>query len=290
MDKEIQELLKKYNEPENYFAGISTAFTLLPENILQFHRTRQLETEKEIHHRFVLISVIREPGHVIVDGDLLPLKPGQGLLIFPYQSHYYTRFSNPEYVSWLFTTFELRDASLLQPLKGMPFTFNQFEQGKLINLIRLFSLWHEERHADGSETPLELGLLLISLLKRQQTVVKGLSSKQVPDHPDRQFIQRVMNYVYTNIEKSINIADLSEAIAISQSRLRTRFREAINISLGEFIRRTRIQRACALLHNSDLPVARIADKCGFGSIYSFSRSFRQVTLRSPTDFRKRLKQ
>jgi hypothetical protein len=83
MDREIQELLKKFNEPESYFAGITTALTLFPVNILQFHRARQLETEKEIHHRFVLISVIREPGHVIVEGDLLPLKPGQGLLIFP---------------------------------------------------------------------------------------------------------------------------------------------------------------------------------------------------------------
>jgi len=290
MDNSIQDLLRQFNEPLNYFAGISAAQTLLPENILQFHRTRQLETEKEIHHRFVLIFVIREPGHVIVDGDLLPLKPGQGILIFPYQSHYYTRFSTPENVSWLFTTFELREVSLLQPLKGIPFTFNEFEQEKLINLIRIFGSWYEENQSDGSEAPLELGLLLISLIKRQQTDVKGLSFKSGPDHPDRQFIQRVMNYVYANIEKSINIADLAEAIAISQSRLRTRFREAINISLGEFIRRTRIQRACALLHNSDLPVSRIADKCGFGSIYSFSRSFRQVTLRSPSDFRKRLKQ
>ncbi len=289
MDNSIQELLKKYNEPDNYFAGIQAGLTLLPENILQFHRTRQLEAEKEIHHRFVLIFVIREPGHVIVDGELLRLKPGQGMLIFPYQSHYYTRFSNPANVSWLFTTFELREASQLQPMKGIPFTFNEFEQEKLRDLIQMFSLWYEKGLVDGSEAPLELGLLLVSLLKRQQTVIKGVKKKQGPDHPDRSFIQRVMNYVYNNIEKPVSISDLAETLAISQSRLRSRFRDAVNISLGEFIRRTRVQRACALLHNSDLPVSRIADKCGFNSIYSFSRSFRSITLKSPSDFRKRLK-
>jgi AraC family transcriptional regulator len=289
MDKKLQEALKHFKEPENYFAGIATALTLFPENVLQFHRTRQLETEKEIHHRFVLIFVIRESGHVIVDGEVLPLKTGQAILIFPYQSHYYTRFSHPKNISWLFTTFELGDASRLRPLKGIPLTFNEFEQKKLSNLIEIFSAWYAEKQEDGSEAPLELGLLLISLLRRQQTVIKGSGKKQGPDHPDHSFIQRVMNYVYNNIEKPINISDLAVALAISQSRLRTRFREAVNISLGEFIRRTRIQRACALLHNSDISVSRIADKCGFNSIYSFSRTFRQVTLKSPSDFRKNLK-
>jgi hypothetical protein len=129
-------------------------------------------------------------------------------------------------------------------LKGIPFTFNKFELKRLSNLIKLFSAWHEKKNSDGSEAPPELALLLISLLRRQQTAVRGLSLKALPDHPDRQFIQRVMNYVYSNIEKPINISVLAEAVAISQSRLRTRFRDAVNISLGEFIRRSRIQRAC----------------------------------------------
>jgi len=49
--------------------------------------------------------------------------------------------------------------------------------------------------------------------------------------------------------------------------------------------KARLNRTLALLQTTDLPVGRIAEACGFGSVYAFSRAFRKEKGAAPSSCR-----
>lgn len=58
------------------------------------------------------------------------------------------------------------------------------------------------------------------------------------------------------------------------------------LSLHKYIRTYRIYAAVDLLQSTDLPVAEIADRVGFGDVQQFSKAFKQVLGVPPSSYRK----
>ncbi|MCF7854885.1 MAG: helix-turn-helix domain-containing protein [Candidatus Pacebacteria bacterium] len=52
----------------------------------------------------------------------------------------------------------------------------------------------------------------------------------------------------------------------------------------DFITHCRIEKACYLLQSSNHSISRIADLAGFGSIYQFSRLFKQRVGSPPSRY------
>jgi AraC-like DNA-binding protein len=52
----------------------------------------------------------------------------------------------------------------------------------------------------------------------------------------------------------------------------------------------RIEEASRMLFNTNLSVGEVADQCGYGDIYGFSRAFARVTGVSPSAFRRKMKE
>ena len=284
--KKIKALAVQYAEPASYFSGVDSYFDSLPRKVLQFHRDFQLGSEDKIHYRFVLIGVLSKTGSVIVDGEVFRLEPGQGILIFPHQAHHYTRFETPDKVSWLFTTFEHDKPEIFGPLHNTPFTFGSQDQERLLQLTDSFLNWSKTKVDIGQEVPLQLALLLSGLINRQKAFLKKAGGKPSHNSPKQEFIQKLTRYINNNLDQPLAIEELAKTMLLSPSRMRAKFREATNVSLGEFIRRTRIHRACGLLHSTDLNITEISEMCGFSSLFNFSRTFKKITEKSPNQFRK----
>lgn len=284
----LEKLARQLPEPQNLFAGVDSILNSLPENVLQFHRRNDrymLADKPAYHHRFVLITCIHEPGCIILDGEIFRLEPGQGLLIFPYQSHHYTRFNYPKRISWLFTTFEYPKPDDLEPLYNTPFTFEESDINRLTQITSAYLQYRKQKKTTGNEIPLELAILLGGLLQRQHRYIKRAGGKLTPDAPDMHFLRPLSLFIHKNLNHQISIREIAGCVHLSPSRLRARFKQAIGLSLGEFIRRTRIHKACGLLHSTDLNTTQIAEECGFNSVFSFSRTFRNVVGKAPTMFR-----
>lgn len=64
------------------------------------------------------------------------------------------------------------------------------------------------------------------------------------------------------------------------------FRRFLGISPGAWLKRIRLERACALLRHSNLPVGRIAEASGFQSPQVFHRVFRRSFNTSPAAYRR----
>lgn len=106
-------------------------------------------------------------------------------------------------------------------------------------------------------------------------------------HPDRE-VDHVMNFIQKNLSNpDLSLDFVASALDISKSTLQKHFFRHTKISLGEYIRNERFQRAIALLQNTDLPIQEVAREVGYLLLPSFSRLIRRGTGRSPLELRQK---
>ncbi len=98
-------------------------------------------------------------------------------------------------------------------------------------------------------------------------------------------IRDAATWLRTHNEQPFDLKTVARKANLSSSHFRKLFRETYGISPRDFHQRCRISRAGELLIYLDMTVSETAEILGFGSIYSFSRAFKQVTGISPHQFK-----
>ncbi len=82
--------------------------------------------------------------------------------------------------------------------------------------------------------------------------------------------------------------EIADALNVSYSNLRRRFRAHTGMSMKDYQTNVRIKKAKDMLDNTDLPIKGIAAQLGFSSAFHFSNQFRKLVGCPPTDWRARL--
>lgn len=83
------------------------------------------------------------------------------------------------------------------------------------------------------------------------------------------------------------IRRLSEVSAVSSTHFAHSFRQAFGIPPHRYLLTRRIERAVALLRDTDMPITDIAFNTGWKSLGTFGRIFRDITGESPGNLRVR---
>lgn len=96
---------------------------------------------------------------------------------------------------------------------------------------------------------------------------------------------RARSFVDENFTRPISTATVARAVACSEAHLCVLFRQAYRTTVGDYIRRCRVERAKALLSATRLPVKAVAHESGFGTYRTFLRNFRGLTGMSPRRYR-----
>lgn len=102
---------------------------------------------------------------------------------------------------------------------------------------------------------------------------------------DWQF-KRVMAYLSIRINSAVRVSDLAAEVKLSPSHFARAFTIRLGLSPYSFIMQLRIERASALLLNSDKSLAEIAFNCGLSDQAHFSRLFRRFVGMTPTQWRR----
>lgn len=278
----LRKLVSKLPQPNFQLLGRRPAPLPLPANIVCFQRQRADELNKPrrgraLHHRFVLMCALRSAVTVCVDDRNLRLNAGEALLVFPFQFHHYQSPQRAD-ISWLFVTFELSDAEPLAALRYRPFVLTP----------RLRALAAELVEAYETERTEELPVLLLALLLARMRRLKHSTPQPAPapaPEPEQGLMLRINQIAQRAGGPPPSIKELARSLGISPSHLRARFRASCGVSIGRHLRRLRLEQACGLLRLGPQRVSEIAEQCGFGSIYSFSRAFRLAYGTSPLGFR-----
>jgi transcriptional regulator GlxA family with amidase domain len=82
---------------------------------------------------------------------------------------------------------------------------------------------------------------------------------------------------------------LARVSGVSEAHFARSFKEAFGIPPHRYLLTRRIERAKALLRDTDLAITEIAFQTGWGSLGTFGRTFRDVTGESPGELRAREK-
>ena len=105
-----------------------------------------------------------------------------------------------------------------------------------------------------------------------------------PAHQNR--ASQIRTYIFKNAHKHIQLEDLGNELGCSASRAGHICNEELEQSFQELLINERIQRAQTLLSASPSSIAEIAEACGFGDVYYFSRAFKKRTGLPPGQYRK----
>lgn len=81
---------------------------------------------------------------------------------------------------------------------------------------------------------------------------------------------------------------LSQVSGVSQAHFARSFKAAFGLPPHRYLLARRIEKATALLRDTDLPIIDIAFRTGWSSLGTFGRTFRDITGEPPGDVRARL--
>ena len=99
-------------------------------------------------------------------------------------------------------------------------------------------------------------------------------------------IAKAREFMQKNLEKNITLKEIASVARYSVSRFSDLYQDKYGISPKADLLSMRLENAKSLLLYTTLSIEKISAKCGFGTIYHFSKSFKNATEISPSAFRK----
>jgi transcriptional regulator GlxA family with amidase domain len=88
-------------------------------------------------------------------------------------------------------------------------------------------------------------------------------------------------------EEDWPVKRLANVSGVSEAHFARSFKEAFGVPPHRYLLTRRIERAKALLRDTDAPIIEIAFQTGWNSLGTFGRVFRDVTGESPSELRAR---
>lgn len=83
------------------------------------------------------------------------------------------------------------------------------------------------------------------------------------------------------------VGRLARVSGVSQAHFARSFKQAFGLPPHRYLLTRRIERATALLRDTELPITEIAFQTGWGSLGTFGRTFRDITGHTPAAVRAR---
>jgi len=103
--------------------------------------------------------------------------------------------------------------------------------------------------------------------------------------PPARHLVRARDLVDAHYFEPISVADMARAARLSPAHFSRAFHDTFGESPHRYLLTRRLERAAALLRNTDRKVADICFMVGLGSVGSFTTSFRRMFGMTPTAYR-----
>ena len=97
--------------------------------------------------------------------------------------------------------------------------------------------------------------------------------------------QSIIQYIQVHLERPVSRSDLSQLFHLSQGHIARVFRQETGMSISAYVNRQRMEMACRMLEQSELPPGTVAQRCGFSDYPYFFKTFKRATGLSPTEYR-----
>ena len=105
------------------------------------------------------------------------------------------------------------------------------------------------------------------------------------ESPHGALVRRATEYIAANATKGIGPKDVVRHVRVSRRLLDLRFRQVTGKSVQEAIRERRLEAVKSLLESSNLPIAQVAELCGYNDANYLKNQFKKAFGMSMRDYR-----
>jgi AraC-like DNA-binding protein len=128
--------------------------------------------------------------------------------------------------------------------------------------------------------------LLLKVLETEIHHRSHLARIPVPRNPDN---LKITAFIEKNFDNKLALSDFTNVLHYSERHLSRIFKEDLNITIFEYLKRYRMFRASLMLcgKDSSTTITETALSCGYDSLSSFYRDFKELFAMTPRAFTQR---
>jgi AraC family transcriptional regulator len=99
------------------------------------------------------------------------------------------------------------------------------------------------------------------------------------------WLRQAREMVSEHFSENLKLTQIAAAVGVHPVYLAAAFRQKFGVTIGEFVRKLRIEQACAQLNQQELPLTAIALQAGFADQSHFSKVFKTYVGLTPREYR-----
>ena len=120
--------------------------------------------------------------------------------------------------------------------------------------------------------------LKISLFERRAVEVSGQEEERV--------ITSITRYVQEHLAEEVSLSVLAEEFHLSAQYISQLFKSEIGVGFLNYLTSIRMEKARKLLVSTDLPIAEISERAGYGDYRVFTKVFMKAEGITPSQYRR----
>lgn len=235
----------------------------------------------ESHDLLELTYVDKGWIHSVTDGVELTLEQGDIALYGSGQWH--MQYADLDCAANFVTiTFDLL-AGDLTSLLNRKFTAGQRTAELLQRMLRERD--REDRYS-ADMVVCYLGLLLLTLQREGQQEQPGKLRTANAINSENTIIGHAQKYISENVMQKMTVPMVAKEVGVSPSYLTALFHRSLQISPGEYIRRSKLQEGKQLIREGKMNFTEIAQVLQYSTVHHFSRQFKEKFGITPTEYAK----
>lgn len=102
---------------------------------------------------------------------------------------------------------------------------------------------------------------------------------------EAEILKMSVAYIQANISNRLTVEEVADHVAMGYEKFRKLFQQSYGISPGNFILNQRLRAAQSMLSKEEVTIKEIALNLGYRDSAAFSKQFKKVIGRTPTEFR-----
>jgi AraC family transcriptional regulator len=147
--------------------------------------------------------------------------------------------------------------------------------------VRLAARLYREFQEPDAAAPLAMEGLLLEILAEASRDPGSAAGRKPPA-----WLHCAREMLHDRFADSLSLDDVAAAAGVHPTHLARVFRRHYRCTVGDYLRRLRIQWACHELAAGDTPLSEIAATAGFCDQSHFSTAFKRHTGNTPTGYRR----
>ena len=245
-----------------------------PQEISLYH-IREFSHFAHLHRSYELLRLKSGKLMATVDGRDFLMKPGDLILILPYEIHSYTNLGGAQCQVNVFSPDYIEEFHKMTAKKALDCPVFHLED-------QVF--FHMEKHLFiDSSKPLYCKSCLYYIAARLLDMSR-LSPRKAPSSD---LLHQILIYVQEHYLEELTLQDLAVHLGYNRMYISRFINSHLNLSFTDLVNQHRINFGAHLLKTTDAPVSDIAFACGYNSLRSFNRCFKEIQHMTPREYRGR---